>query len=142
MEFHTLELPKLPQADDGTPLWEWMKFLNAKSKEDLEMIAEKNETIKKAVATLAKLSEDEKTRMAYDNRQKWIWDQTARENEAREAGRAEGREEGIEQGIEQGLGRINWLNSLLVRDNRTEDLVRSTSDSEFQLQLLKEYHID
>jgi flagellar biosynthesis/type III secretory pathway protein FliH len=84
--------------------------------------------------------------MAYDNRQKWIWDQTARENEAREAGRAEGVEEGIEKGIEQGiekgLGRINWLNSMLVRDNRIEDLVRSTSDSEFQLQLLKEYHID
>jgi predicted transposase/invertase (TIGR01784 family) len=39
MEYHTLELPKLPQADDGTPLWEWMKFLNAKSREDLEMIA-------------------------------------------------------------------------------------------------------
>jgi predicted transposase/invertase (TIGR01784 family) len=71
-----------------------MKFLDAESKEDLEMVAEKNETIKKAVATLAKLSEDEKTRMAYDNRQKYIWDQTARENEARESGREEGKTEG------------------------------------------------
>jgi predicted transposase/invertase (TIGR01784 family) len=48
-----------------------MKFLDAESKEDLEMIAEK-------------------TRMAYDNRQKWIWDQTAREREAREEGMAQG----------------------------------------------------
>jgi predicted transposase/invertase (TIGR01784 family) len=138
MEFHTLELPKLPLTDDGTPLWEWMKFLNAKSKEDLEMIAEKNETIKKAVATLAKLSEDEKTRMAYDNRQKWIWDQTARENEAREEGRAEGRAEGMEQGLD----RINQLINLLLQDNRLEELQRSTTNSEFQQQLLKEYHID
>jgi predicted transposase/invertase (TIGR01784 family) len=58
------------------------------------MVAERNETIKKAVATLAKLSEDEKTRMAYDNRQKFIWDQTARENEARAEGRAEGEARG------------------------------------------------
>jgi predicted transposase/invertase (TIGR01784 family) len=134
MEFHTLELPKLPDADDGTSLWEWMKFLDAESKEDLEMVAERNETIKKAVATLAKLSEDEKTRMAYDNRQKFIWDQTAREREAREKGREEGREEERE--------RINQLISLLVRDNRTEELIHSATDPELQKQLLSEYQID
>jgi predicted transposase/invertase (TIGR01784 family) len=130
MEYHTLELPKLPQADDGTLLWEWMKFLDAESKEDLKVIAEKNETIKKAVATLAKLSEDEKTRMAYDNRQKWIWDQTARESETREKGREEERD------------RINRLNNLLVRDHRIEELVRSTSDIEYQKHLLSEYNIN
>jgi hypothetical protein len=94
------------------------------------MIAEKNETIKKAVATLAKLSEDEKTRIAYDNRQKFIWDQTAREREAREKGREEERD------------RINLLISLLIRDNRIDELQRSTADPELQKQLLGEYHID
>jgi hypothetical protein len=82
MEIHALELPKLPKEDDGTPLWEWMKFLNANSTEDLKMVAEKNETIKKAVSALAKISEDQKARWEYDNRQKWLWDQTAREREA------------------------------------------------------------
>ncbi|MDR0964516.1 MAG: Rpn family recombination-promoting nuclease/putative transposase [Clostridium sp.] len=94
MEIHTLELPKLPIEDDGTPLWEWMKFLNANSKEDLKMIAEKNETIKKAVSALEKISEDQKARWEYDNRQKWLWDQKARESEAL----AKGREEGLAQG--------------------------------------------
>jgi predicted transposase/invertase (TIGR01784 family) len=134
MEYHTLELPKLPQTDDGTPLWEWMKFLDAKSKEDLEMIAEKNETIKKAVATLAKLSEDEKTRMAYDNRQKWIWDQTAREDEAREAGYIDGETKGKNQ--------LNQLFNFLIRDNRQDDLLRSTTDEVYQKQLLNEYQIE
>jgi predicted transposase YdaD len=76
--------------------------------------------------------------MAYDNRQKFIWDQTARENEAREVGREEGRS----KGIEEGLDRINRLISLLVRDNRIEELMRSATEPEFQKQLLREYHID
>ena len=34
---------------------------------------------------------------------------------------------------------INNLNSLLLKDNRQEDLIKSLSDPEFQNQLLKEY---
>lgn len=36
---------------------------------------------------------------------------------------------------------LNKLNQALLRDNRLEDLVRSTTDPEFQEQLLREYHI-
>jgi hypothetical protein len=68
--------------------------------------------------------------MAYDNRQKFIWDQTARENEARE------------EGIAKGTDRINRLVNLLLRDNRLEELQHSVSDPELQKQLLTEYHIN
>jgi thymidylate synthase len=125
MEIHTLELPKLPVEEDGTPLWEWMKFLNANSKEDLKMVAEKNQTIKKAVSALEKISEDQKARWAYDNQQKWLWDQTAREREA----------------MAKVRDQLNQLFSMLIRDNRQEDLLRSTSGPEYQKQLLNEYHL-
>ena len=43
IEVNTLELTKIPQAEDGTELWNWMKFLSAEREEDLEPIL-KNET--------------------------------------------------------------------------------------------------
>jgi hypothetical protein len=51
--------------------------------------------------------------------------------------------EGVEQrGIAIGRKQLNRLISLLMRDNRQEDLLRSTTDSEFQNQLLHEYQLD
>ena len=44
-------------------------------------------------------------------------------------------------GRKEGKSNINQLNQALIRDNRLDDLVRSTTDSEFQEELLKEYHI-
>ena len=74
MEINTLELSKIPPAEDGTPLWQWMKFLNAESKEEFDMIAEKNPVIKKAVVRLEQLSQDERTRMLYESQQLREWD--------------------------------------------------------------------
>ena len=36
---------------------------------------------------------------------------------------------------------VNKLNMLLAADQRIDDIVRSASDPEYQLQLLKEYHL-
>ena len=45
------------------------------------MIAERNPVIKKAVVRLAELSQDERTRMLYESRQKLEWDMWSREQE-------------------------------------------------------------
>jgi hypothetical protein len=37
---------------------------------------------------------------------------------------------------------MNLLNSFLLRDNRMDDLKRSTTDLDFQNQLLHEYQLD
>ena len=50
-------------------------------------------------------------------------------NEEREEGREEGREE------------INQLNAKLIEDGRTDDLLRSAGDREYQEKLLGEYKI-
>ena len=43
---------------------------------------------------------------------------------------------------EEGRNKINVLNQFLIRDNRIEDLKRSTTDIEFQNKLLVEYGIE
>ena len=45
------------------------------------------------------------------------------------------------EGKAEGRADLNKLNQALLRDNRLEDLVRSTTDQEFQEKLLREYHI-
>ena len=61
-EIHTIELSKLPEITDGTPLYDWAKFINAETEEELNMAAERNPQIKKAVIKLVELSADEKAR--------------------------------------------------------------------------------
>jgi predicted transposase/invertase (TIGR01784 family) len=69
-EIITLELPKVPVQNDGSGLWDWLQFLKSKSKEEFEMVAERNPEIRKAVDTLYELSSDEQVRMEYERRQK------------------------------------------------------------------------
>jgi predicted transposase/invertase (TIGR01784 family) len=102
LEIHFLELPKLARLstikDIDDPILEWLKFIDAKSKEGMEMLAEKNENIKTAYEILQRVSKSKEARMAYEARQAEIMDQLTREKTAKE----EGKEEGIKQGIEKG----------------------------------------
>ncbi|MCL2162039.1 MAG: Rpn family recombination-promoting nuclease/putative transposase [Betaproteobacteria bacterium] len=95
MEVNALELPKLPHNTDGTALWSWLKFLAARKDEELKMLAEKNPRIDKAVGRLKELSEDERTRLLAESREKWEWDHAARMQAAEEKGLEKGREEGL-----------------------------------------------
>jgi predicted transposase/invertase (TIGR01784 family) len=67
LEVDVLEIPKL-QQDDGTELWNWMKFLSAKQKEEFDMAAQKSPQVEKAVTRLMELSNDEETRRLYERR--------------------------------------------------------------------------
>ena len=82
LEINTLELPKLPSASDGTPLWNWLKFLDARTEEELNMIAEKSPQVKQAVVRLIELSADEKARALYEAREKERRDNLSREKGA------------------------------------------------------------
>jgi predicted transposase/invertase (TIGR01784 family) len=93
LEIDTLELPKLPQ-DDGTELWDWLRFLNATTEEEFTMLAEKNSQVGEAVSRLQELSQDERTRLLAESQEKLRRDIAARVYGAEEKGREEGREEG------------------------------------------------
>ena len=69
-EINTLELTKLPPDTDSSELWYWMKFIKSDDGEALDMIAERNPQMRKAVGVLKELSADERTRMLYDEREK------------------------------------------------------------------------
>ena len=94
MEWHIVELPKLPSRDDGSDLYEWIRFLCAKSREEFEMAAKKSEYINEAYQTLEVISQDEKMRLAYLARQKYIADTNTLVQENIEKGIVIGRAEG------------------------------------------------
>ena len=70
IEIHTLELSKLPEQADGTALYDWAKFIDAESEEELKMVAERNPEVQKAAVKLMEFSADEKARDIADLREK------------------------------------------------------------------------
>ena len=77
IEIHTLELHKLPKDTDGTLLYDWASFIDAESEEELNMIAERNPQIGKAVVKYRELTADERARDLYERRQRMQMDVNA-----------------------------------------------------------------
>jgi predicted transposase/invertase (TIGR01784 family) len=103
LRVHTLELPKLPKENDGTELWNWLRFIGAEKKEDMDMIAQTNPQIKKAVAVLAELSADERARMLYESREKARRDEASRMRGALRDGMEKGKAEVTRNAFAMGL---------------------------------------
>jgi predicted transposase/invertase (TIGR01784 family) len=89
LEINTLELPRVPDSGDGTELWDWMSFIKAESKEVLEMLAERSAPMKKAIGRLKELSDDERTRLISEARDKARRDEQARMAWALQEGKIE-----------------------------------------------------
>jgi len=75
------------------------------------MLATRNKAIEKATTALYELSQDEKTRMLYDAREKAKWDEQSRLRGAKEEGIAQGKKEGITLGKKEGM-RESAINGL------------------------------
>lgn len=93
MEFHILELPKLPKEleENSSDMVLWGKFISAENKEEFETLAEKNESIQSAYKQLQVISQDKQKQMEYTARMKAMLDY--------KQGMQEARQEGIEIGI-------------------------------------------
>ena len=112
LEVHFLEMSKLNDPEipreELDHVVEWMEFLDAKSKGVIEMLADKNQDIKKAYDILQIISKDKKARMLYDAREAELRDQLSRmetaENKGRVKGKAEGKAEVICQYLEARFG--------------------------------------
>ena len=77
-EFNTLEISKLPPEADNSELWYWMKFIKSNDKEELDMLAERNPQMRKAIGILKELSDDERTRMLYEKQEMFRRDMVSR----------------------------------------------------------------
>ena len=96
LEIVTLELPKIPK-EGGGKLYDWLRFFKAEDEEEYMTAAMHNPKIRRAVAVLEELSEDERTRMIAEGREKQRRDQEAREYYVFDKGHAKGKQEGIRQ---------------------------------------------
>lgn len=92
-------------------------------------MAESNDILNSTAVTLHRLTADEEMRLRCEARERYYADEQCN------------RLAGIQEGIQKGYEDINQLNTRLMTDNRLEDLKRSIGDSEYQIQLLKEYGI-
>ena len=98
VEIHTLELPKLAKYEyPETELLKWLQFINAETKEEFEMAAEKSEYIKKAYEDLNRISADEEKRLEYEARERAIRDHQYFSTVYKNTGLKEGRREGRRQ---------------------------------------------
>jgi len=68
IEVNTLELSKLPEADDGSDLWGWLKFLTITRRCDLEKVAERGPAFKEAAEKLSEYSMDTEERRILERR--------------------------------------------------------------------------
>ncbi|MDR0596162.1 MAG: PD-(D/E)XK nuclease family transposase [Clostridiales Family XIII bacterium] len=93
-EIHTLELPKLPDASDDTQLWRWLRLMKARKECEMEALAKEGIELGKVVATIRRLSADEREQRLAEAEDKWQW--------SLKANRDEGRDEGIEIGEKRG----------------------------------------
>ena len=96
VEFHTLELQKLPKYADGTKLYDWASFINAETEEELDMIATRNPEFTQPVVRLRHLSADEKARDLYERRLKAERDKAMFEYDAEQRGIKAGYVQGAE----------------------------------------------
>ncbi|MCI8673104.1 MAG: hypothetical protein HFI89_06400 [Lachnospiraceae bacterium] len=101
MEFHVLELPKLPKElrKDCSALELWGKFINSERKEDFDMLAEKNAYIESAYEQLQVISQDQQKRLEYEARLKATLDYNQGMLEAEQRGELKGEQRGIQRGI-------------------------------------------
>jgi len=121
LEVHFLELPKLFQEGvsigEDDVIVQWMLFIDGRSKEVMEMLAQKNKNIGSAYDLLKIISKDEKARMAYEAREAELMDQRTRVKSALEKGKAEGKAELIQALLRGGM-RLDQIASMAGMDMR------------------------
>lgn len=147
MEFHVIELPKLPKhlKDEENGILLWARFINSERKEDFAMLAEKDPYIHSAYQRLQIISQDKDKRLEYEAREKAIRDynQLMLEADARgeQRGIQIGEQRGIQIGEQRGIERLCRLNDLLIQLGRFEDLARSSKDASYRENLFHEFGI-
>ncbi|MDR1501797.1 MAG: Rpn family recombination-promoting nuclease/putative transposase [Prevotella sp.] len=122
-EINTLELTKLPSDADKSELWYWMKFIKSDDREVLDMIAERNPQMRKAVGVLKELSADERTRMIYEDREKARRDMASMMSGARK--------EGVTEATEV------IARKLLKRNRPIEEIIEDTGLTSEQIEMLR-----
>jgi predicted transposase/invertase (TIGR01784 family) len=92
-KYVTVELPKLPEQDDGHPAWPQLRFLKSQAKEDMELLTKKHPEMRPVVADYNRMTLLERFRKRAEAREKERRDTWAALEYAKDEGREEGRDE-------------------------------------------------
>ncbi len=93
LELHIIELKK--KLNGKEPVDDWIRFFNAKSEEEIDMIETKNPGIQEAIRELKRISLPRLVRSYYEDALKMRRDRWAREEYVRDEGISIGKEQGI-----------------------------------------------
>jgi len=131
LELNTLELPKLPLETDSSQLWYWMTFIKSEDEEEIAMLEQQTPQMKKAVGILKELSEDERTRMLLEEREKARRDIASMVNGARR--------EGMQQGMQQGINeqKITTARNAISLGLETDYIMKLTGLSRKEIDSLR-----
>ena len=136
LELHVIELNKVLT---GQTIDEWIRFFNAKTQEDLDMLRSQTKSagILEAIKEIEHMSLTRYARMRYDEHLKRIMDRKAQD--------AYVYDQGVEEGIERGkeLDRQNMM-ELIKRMNAGEDAdkIAQLSDPKILKAMMKKYGIE
>jgi len=122
---HVLELPKLTCEPDGTVEWQWLRFLAARTPEEMTMAAGDNPHIARAATLVRHYNADEQLRHELQAHERFLHDQASRELTARldgfddghAEGHAKGRAEGHAEGRAEGMADGEHRNAVRVACN-------------------------
>ena len=131
------QLEKVSEEEKEPDLYDWAKLFQSKSWEEITMLAEKNEAIREAAATITKLNADERIKMQCEAREQLEHDMAS----AYRHGVDVGEKRGEERGMELGENRTNQLYRYLIEQNRMEDIVRATADAAYREELYQEFNL-
>ena len=135
IEVDTLELLKLPKNINET-LEDWIKFLNAKSEEDMDMIAQKAETdVCKAAELVLKFNQDSEMRVLAEQRENALREYRSELQMTMEKGIKQGIEQGVEK--QKGLEKIEIAKNSLKRGLDVETISVITGLSPMEIEKLK-----
>ncbi len=140
MSLHFFELKKVGKIDSvdlAERMAIWLKFLNVKKSEELDMFKD-DDTMNKASDVLREMSGDARMREAARLREKRLHDEASELTSAREEGKIEGIKEGKIEGIKEGRkeGGLKMLIDLVKAGDlslKTASRKAQMSETDFQL---------
>lgn len=144
MEIHILELPKLAQKEyPASELLDWVRFLSADSREEMERMAEKNEYLEKAYERLKFMSADEIKRREYLAREMAIRDHNYLMGENLRKGRAQGIAEGRTEGeVIKLISLVRKKKNKGISVEECADMLEEQVDRVQQMYMMLEEHLD
>jgi hypothetical protein len=127
-EYVILELPKLPDEDDGHPAWPFLKFFKCGTEEEFEMLGKRHPEVNSQVEEYQRISWSQRRRLLADYWEKQRRDAAAAMHYARNEGLEEGRAESQQALAEKDRALTEKDQALEVRDREIAELKRKLQE--------------